>query len=190
MNAWQRVASKANFVPPLMVWLQILLIHWCVFRIIPGLRPRFCKHIGRWCNLTHAWSSVATVVRCKLSVCNRKTFTLVQLGAELVSLCAGIPVLGFQSCSKEPAALRDAQSECEVLGPSQVIVWRRRKPPYAGRLSVPAFGTELFPAYPYSIQLVSKFLNCMFLRMKNLNVFMARLWYSICCSCWKMLYFS
>lgn len=39
-----------------------------------------------------------------------------------------------------------------------------------------AFGTELLPAYPYSIQLVSKlaFLNFMFLRMNNLNVFMAR----------------
>lgn len=38
-----------------------------------------------------------------------------------------------------------------------------------------AFGTELFPAYPYSIQLVSKlaFHNFMFLRMKDLNVFMA-----------------
>lgn len=39
-----------------------------------------------------------------------------------------------------------------------------------------AVGTELFPAYPYCIQLVSKlaFLNFMFLRMKNLNVSMAR----------------
>lgn len=39
-----------------------------------------------------------------------------------------------------------------------------------------AFGTEMFPAYPYSIQLVSNlaFLNFTFLRMKNCNVFMAR----------------
>jgi len=122
---------------------------------------------------------VVTLVSCKLSVCNMKTSILVQLGAELVSLCAGISVLGFQSCSKEPVALRDAQSKREALGTVQVIVCRRRKPLYAGRLSGSeraAFGTELFPAYPESVQLVSKFafLNFTFLRMKTLNVFMAR----------------
>lgn len=51
-----------------------------------------------------------------------KTFILVQLGAELVSLSSGIPVLGFQSCSKESVALRDAHSKHEVLGTLQVIV--------------------------------------------------------------------
>ena len=65
---------------------------------------------------------MARGVSCKLSVCNIKTSGLVQLGAVVVSLCSGIPVLGFQSCSKESVALRDAQSKCEVLGTVQVIV--------------------------------------------------------------------
>ena len=63
-----------------------------------------------------------TLLSPELSVCRIRTFVLVELGVEFVSIHAGTPELGFQSCNKEPAALRNTESKCEAPGTVQVAV--------------------------------------------------------------------
>lgn len=120
------------------------------------------------------WSSASKVLSRKLSVCRIRTFIVVPLEVELVSVCTEIPVEGFSPVTRSQLPREMLRASAGFVAPCRLL--SEGEESHCQAREQAAFGTEPFPACPYSIQLVSElvFLNFMLSRMKSLNVFMAR----------------